>query len=248
MIDGCECVRALAATLLLLACLAPTDVRAADAASPGAREAVALIHGLYRTERSMQPLALHLAAAGYEVHNLHYASMRGSPEELEVEIEAQLAACCRAAPRLHFVTHSLGGILLRGVMARQEPANLGRVVMLAPPNHGSELVDLLGDSLAFVLGPTGRLLGTRQGSLPSRLPRPDYPLGVIAGTWSVNPIGSLVLPGASDGTVSVSSTWVEGMTDFATVPATHSFILRSGAAADLVVEFLREGRFEVSAP
>ena len=209
-------------------------------------EAVVLLHGLYRSERSMRPLASRLEAEGYEVHNLRYASTQGSPDELEAQLEAELASCCATAPRLHFVTHSLGGILLRAVLAHSEPANLGRVVMLAPPNHGSELVDLLGDTLAFVLGPTGRELGTRPGSLPNRLPRPDYPLGVIAGTLSINLVGSIVLPGVSDGTVSVSSTWIEGMSDFVALPTTHSFILRSDAAADRVVEFLREGRFEVS--
>ena len=87
----------------------------------------------------------------------------------------------------------------------QEPPNLGRVVMLAPPNHGSEWVDWLGDSFGFALGPTGSQLGTAPDSLPNRLPKPDYPLGVIAGTRSLNPFGSWILPGASDGTVSVSS-------------------------------------------
>ena len=241
-------MRAAVAALFLLACLTPPHARAEGSASSAAPEAVVLLHGLFRSERSMRPLAARLEAEGYDVHNLDYPSLRGSPDELESEIEAPLAGCCAAAPRLHFVTHSLGGILLRGVLARHEPDNLGRVVMLAPPNHGSELVDLLGDSLAFVLGPTGRELGTKPESLPNRLPRPDYPLGVIAGTWSINPIGSWVLPGASDGTVSVTSTWLEGMSDFAAVPATHTFILRSAAAADRVVEFLRDGRFEVSAP
>lgn len=240
-------MRAALPLLLLLGCVGAAAAAGEARGERGAPDSVVLLHGLYRSERSMRPLASRLASEGYQVHNVGYASTRGTPEELEAEIERQLDACCAAAPRVHFVTHSLGGILLRAVLARREPANLGRVVMLAPPNHGSELVDLLGDSLGFLLGPTGRELGTRPESLPNRLPRPDYPVGVIAGTWSINPIGSLVLPGASDGTVAVSSTWIEGMSDFAAVPTTHTFILRSTAAADRVVEFLREGRFEVSA-
>jgi pimeloyl-ACP methyl ester carboxylesterase len=241
-------VRSAAAVTLLcaLACVAATRPAAAGEAQLAGKapEAVVLLHGLYRSERSMRPLAARLAEEGYQVHSLRYASTRGAPDELEGQIREQLARCCAGAPRLHFVTHSLGGILVRALLARHQLPNLGRVVMLAPPNHGSELVDWFGGAL----GPTGRELGTQPGSLPDRLPPPDFPLGVIAGTLSLNPIGSLVLPGASDGTVAVTSTWIEGMSDFVAVPATHSLILRSGAAAEHVVEFLREGHFEVARP
>jgi len=208
-----------------------------------APETVVLVHGLYRSERSMTPLASRLEAAGYTVHSLRYASTQGTPDELEAQLEQQVAQCCADASRVDFVTHSLGGILVRGMLARHAPANLGRVVMLAPPNHGSELVDWLGPSFAWALGPTGRELGTASTSLPNRLPPASYSLGVIAGTFSWNPIGSLVLPGQSDGTVSVASTRLDGMTDFVALPTSHTFILRSDAAADRVLEFLRAGRF-----
>lgn len=235
--------------LALLAWLVATPLAAApaDESEPeSAREAVVLLHGLYRSERAMRPLAERLAREGFEVHNLGYPSTEASPDELEARIAAQIEACCAAAPRLHFVTHSLGGILLRGLLAQREPANLGRVVMLAPPNHGSEWVDWLGNSFGFALGPTGRELGTAPDSLPNRLPNADYPLGVIAGTKSLNPFGAWFLPGANDGTVSVKSTWLDGMSDFVEVPSSHSFILRSDAAADAVVEFLRAGHFRES--
>ena len=192
----------------------------------------------------MAPLASRLEAAGYAVHSLRYASTRGTPDDLEAQLEEQVASCCADATRIHFVTHSLGGILVRAMLARHAPANLGRVVMLAPPNHGSELVDWLGPSLAWALGPTGRELGTAPTSLPNRLPLPSYSLGVIAGTFrSWNPIGMWVLPGESDGTVSVASTRLDGMTDFVALPSSHTFILRSDAAADRVLEFLRAGHF-----
>jgi pimeloyl-ACP methyl ester carboxylesterase len=236
-------MRGLVPSLALLLAALPLAA-AADASEPeAARDAVVLLHGLYRSERAMRPLAERLAAEGYAVHNLGYASTESAPEVLVAELEAQLARCCADAPRLHFVTHSLGGILVRALLARGEPANLGRVVMLAPPNHGSEWVDWLGDSFGAALGPTGRELGTGPESLPNRLPKADYPLGVIAGTSSLNPFGSFMLPGDHDGTVSVASTWLEGMSDFVAVPSSHTLILRSEAAKQQVVEFLRAGRF-----
>jgi hypothetical protein len=117
--------------------------------------------------------------------------------------------------------------------------------MLAPPNHGSELADLISDSKLFrsALGPTAVQLGTGPESLPNRLPEPSFEFGVIAGTWSVNPISAFVVAGDSDGTVSVESTRLPGMSDFITVPATHTFIIRSDATAGYVVEFLRHGYF-----
>ena len=130
-------------------------------------------------------------------------------------------------------------------LGERRPENLGRVVMLAPPNRGSELVDLLGGSELFewIYGPTATQLGTDPESLPNRLPPPDYALGVIAGSGSVNPAGSLLIEGESDGTVAVEHTKVEGMRDFLVVPHSHTFIMRGEDVAEQVIAFLRTGRF-----
>jgi hypothetical protein len=120
--------------------------------------------------------------------------------------------------------------------------------MLAPPNRGSEFVDVLGDTAPFrwALGPTAAQLGTDPESLPNRLPPPDYEVGIIAGTRSINPLGALVVPGESDGTVSVSSTQLEGMADFVELPVSHTFIMYSDVVAAQAIQFLRTGRFERS--
>lgn len=209
-----------------------------------------LLHGLARTDRSMRPLADHLARADFRVENLRYPSTELAPEEIVENLHAQIAACCARAGRLHFVTHSLGGILVRAYLVRYGQPNLGRVVMLAPPNHGSELVDVLGHSKLFqwALGPTAAELGTHGGSLPNRLPPATFELGVIAGTRGVNPVGALVLEGESDGTVSVASTQLAGMSDFITVPSSHTFIMRSETVAGYVIGFLRHGQFQSAAP
>ena len=194
----------------------------------------------------MRPLALRLERSGYRVHNLGYSSTRSDPRALVDWLSGEVAARCAGARRVHFVGHSLGGILARALLARQRPAGLGRVVLLAPPNRGSEWVDWLGDWPLFeaLLGPTARALGTGPESLPNQIPAPDYELGVIAGTGSLNPVGDALLEGDHDGTVRVENARLSGMRDFLTLPVSHTFIMRSPQVARHVLRFLREGRFD----
>ncbi len=208
-------------------------------------DAVIVLHGLGRTDRSMSPLASRLTEAGFRVHNMRYPSTDEEPAALIAQLGLRVAQCCDSAPRLHFVGHSLGGLITRAFLAESEPENLGRVVMIAPPNHGSQIVDAFGDSALFewVLGPTASQLGTDPDDFPQSLPPPRYELGVIAGDASMNPVGSSMLPGEDDGAVTVESAKLSGMTDFVTVPYTHTFIMRSEDVARLTIHFLRHGRF-----
>jgi pimeloyl-ACP methyl ester carboxylesterase len=211
-------------------------------------ESVILLHGYGRTTFSMRPLQTRLEEAGFNVYNIGYPSMRRSPEELVELLDERLKSCCRSSTRIHFVTHSLGGILVRAYLAENHLGNIGRVVMLAPPNRGSEIADIANGSnlLHAILGPTVVQLGTGEDSLPNRLPPPWYELGVIAGIDDINPIGSFFVPEPSDGTVSVASTRLTGMSDFVTVRKSHTFIMRSGDVADYIIRFLHTGRFAAS--
>ncbi len=166
------------------------------------------------------------------------------------QLDRLLRDCCLEAPKLHFVTHSLGGIVTRAYVAAHRPVNLGRVVMLAPPNHGSPLADVVAGSsvLRFLLGSTAARLGTDPASFPNALPPADFELGVIAGTTSRNLIGAALIDGASDGTVAVASTRLEGMTDFITVAEAHTFIMRSDEVAKQTLQFLSSGRFAHADP
>ena len=218
-------------------------------AAPPPPDEVILLHGLGRGTSSMRPLVERLEREGYVVHNLSYPSTREGPAVLVDHLASQVRECCdRAQGALHFVTYSLGGIIVRAFLEREPPARLGRVVMLAPPNGGSELVDKWGDTWLFgaLLGPTAKQLGTDAESLPNRLGPPDYELGVIAGNRSYNPLGSKVLPGKDDGTVAVARTRVEGMKDFLVVPQPHTFIMRGSTVGEQVVHFLRYGRFRAT--
>ena len=236
----------LSRSLLLLLALAPASRALA------ATEHVILLHGLCRTGRSMQPMADALQAAGYVVHNVDYPSRTAPIEELSAPAIAPAVVACEqaGAARIHFVTHSLGGILVRDYLATRRPPALGRVVMLGPPNQGSEVVDRLGDWRLFaaINGPAGRQLGTGADAGPNRLGPVDYPVGVIAGRHSINWINSLLLPGPDDGKVTVARTRVTGMAGHLVLPCSHPFLPRDRTAIRQTVHFLRHGRFQDATP
>lgn len=232
---------------LLLVITGSLAARSSDP-EDGARvgEVVVLLHGLARSSFSMNELASMLEEAGYATHNIDYPSTRLEAQELGGMLHDRLNACCSDAERVHFVTHSMGGIVVRAYLAQHDLPNLGRVVMLAPPNRGSEWVDSLRELAVFewIMGPTAVELGTNADSLPNRLPPATYPLGVIAGNEVVNPMGAAVIPGDDDGTVAVESTRLEGMSDFIEMPVSHTFIMHSDEVARQVLRFLQMGHFD----
>ena len=154
------------------------------AAPAAASECVITLHGLLRGEGSMQPMADFLMQSGYQVVNLGYPSRDAPIAELAATVIPAALERCEGAERVHFVTHSLGGILVRHYLTDHNVPNLGRTVMLGPPNGGSEIVDKLGDLAVFewLNGPAGQQLGTGPDSVPNQLGPVNYEVGVIAGT------------------------------------------------------------------
>ncbi len=210
---------------------------------------VILLHGLARTHFSMLPMQHALSAAGYCVINVDYPSRQLPIEALaflviERGLQASRKQCdCKT---IHFVTHSLGGILVRQYLSQHEIKRLGRVVMLAPPNQGTEAVDFLRKVPGYSLlnGPAGLQLGTSPQDVPRKLGAVDFELGVIAGKVSLNPLLSAMIPSPDDGKVSVQNTRVEGMRDFIILPLNHTFIMRSKEAHRQTLHFLRHGQFD----
>jgi len=221
-----------------------SGLESANARSSG----VVLLHGIARTSRSLKKLDRALQASGFATLNLDYASRKKNLEALAEDIHPQIAAFAeKIGGPLHFVGHSMGGLLARTYVARYRPAELGRVVMLGTPNGGSEVADLLINHPLYraFYGPAGQQLATRKDKTLTSLPPIDYAVGIVSGERFIDPISGLfIVPRPNDGRVSVQSSRLDGMTDHVIVKTSHTGLPRHPIAIAQTIAFLQDGMFE----
>lgn len=210
-----------------------------------AQETVVLLHGLARTSKSMAKMETTLQAEGYQTLNIDYRSRHHRVEVLADQVREQIIAETNETTKIHFVTHSMGGILVRQIQKSAPIENIGRVVMLSPPNQGSEVIDKIGGQAAVqkVNGPAGNQLSTDPDGFVAQLGSVDFELGVLTGDRSINWINSCIIPGKDDGKVSVESAKVKGMSAYKVMHATHPVIMKKESVIQEVVLFLKTGHF-----
>jgi pimeloyl-ACP methyl ester carboxylesterase len=217
------------------------------ASADAMQDGVVLLHGISRTARSFRKMQAALEAAGYATLNLDYASRRKALEGLAEDIHPSIQRFADGVGgSVHFVCHSMGGLLARVYIARHRPERLGRAVMLGTPNSGSEIADRLKHLAAYraFFGPAGQQLGTqRDSAIKGLFPPIDYPVGIIAGNRSIYPITARYLPKPHDGRVSVENTKLDGMAEHIVLHTSHPWLVRNSIAIEQTITFVRDGSF-----
>jgi len=213
-----------------------------------AKGTVVLLHGLARGSSSMRRMEGALAAEGYTTCNVPYPSTQHAIATLAGDYVLPRILNSVESPQapLNFVTHSLGGIIVRYLARFGLVENIARVVMLSPPNKGTEVVDVLGGNWLFerINGPAGKELATSSSSLPNRLGPAHWELGIIAGDRSINWLLSMMIGGRNDGKVSPENAKLDGMKDFLVIHAAHPFIMKRRVAIEQTIHFLEHGCFD----
>ena len=232
--------------IIVISMVAPVSTTYAADEAP----LVVLLHGLARSDSSFKKMEKSLQEEGYKTCNVSYPSTKYPIEELVADfVLPEINKCLKEGVKtISFVTHSMGGILVRYIATQNIDFKIGRTVMLSPPNKGSEVVDALGGLWLFkaINGPAGLQLSTSNESLPNSLGKANFDLGIITGNQSINLILSSIIEGVDDGKVSVESAKLEGMKDFLVVEATHPFIMKNKIVIEQTKYFLKNSEFNHS--
>ncbi len=239
------------ALVLFLGCSAST-YRYRLTASTQSDECVILVHGLRGSSSSFESLQQRLTKEGYAVLLIDYPSTKFTIPTLANSLFSEVLA--RSGPEqfdsLHVIAHSMGAIMVRYYLQEHALDRLGRVVFLSPPNHGIELINRFDWCAWFrkFNGPGGMQLAAGDTNFVESLQPPDYPVGILMSSRSINPVASMFIPGKDDGRVSIKSAKLEGMRDFKLISTNHHVIMRKQATISAAIHFLKNGYFENPRP
>lgn len=216
-------------------------------------EVVICLHGLWRSVWAMEPIANYLNKEGFTTVSVPYASFRYELEDIVESVRILVKPWLDQGKKIHFVTHSLGGVVLKHLlehaMLDEEREKIGRVVMLAPPHQGSEIMDWLSNSpVRHVLGPASDFLTSEKMSQHSQQFPADVEAAIIMGERSAIPFFRKLLDASNDGIVSVDKGHLLGIKEFKVVDADHTFIASEPDVLEMVSHFLSCGSCEATEP
>ncbi len=221
--------------------------RLEDIEPPG-KHLVLLVHGILRSTGTFSALEKALIGAGYDAVAISYPSSRGTIEE-HAEGLARLLDRQEGTATVSFVTHSMGGLVVRHLLSRdgewKRRIEVHRIVLIAPPNRGSAIARLLEDIRAYrwIFGEAGQQLTPVE---VSRAPGLEHPFAIIAGGKGDGRGFNPLLPGDDDGTVGLAETSLEGAADFLVVPEIHALISNHQETIRATINFLKHGRFDAA--
>ena len=202
------------------------------------QEIIVLIHGLMRTYMSMRPLKSYLESQGYQVYYYSYPSAKYTIQQHAVYLNQFVAKLLEenSGVKIHFITHSLGGIIIREALfklSHTQLKNIGSLIMLAPPNQGSVLAKIsikIFPIITFFIRPLAEL-SSDEASYVHHVPVPDIKIGIIAGRF--------------DAKVPPSAAYLEGQTAPVVINSTHTFIMNHAKTKQLIMSFLKTGTFDM---
>ena len=222
------------------------SIREEQKLAPEQGKAVILIHGLLQTSNCMNQMSISLKDSGFVPVEFDYPSTQISIPEAAGFLN-KMVTSLEGFTEIHFVAHSMGGLVVRSFSTGTHDQRVKRLVMLGTPNQGAELADITQQVwlVRTASGPGARQLGTRPNGLIKKLPVPNYEFAVIAGARGTYAGWNPLIPGDDDGTVTVASTRLPGAADFGTVCKTHGDLLGDEQAISQTVNFLKSGRLRL---
>ncbi len=211
--------------------------------------AVILVHGIVRSSKSFSALEKRLKEDGFTVFGFDYPSTR-IPITESADYLKECVKSLEGIDEIYFVVHSMGGLVVRSMLMKNEDPRFKRMVMLGVPNMGAELADTLANNVIYkaIYGPAGQQLVTGQEGFIEKLPTPKFEFGVIAGARGTEGGYNPLIPGDDDGTVALSSTRLPGASDFMSRPVLHSFLMYNKECVECCSRFLEAGRFSEDKP
>lgn len=209
--------------------------------------AVIALHGILRSSKSWDALKRHLEPDGYQFVAVDYPSTQRSIEQFADQLQTVIASL-NGIEKIHFVVHSMGGLVVRRWCQTYSDPRIGRLVMIGTPNAGAEIATMLQKNLLFqaIFGPAGQELVAAPDNFIEKLPTPPFEFGVIMGSRGTSDGYNPLIPGDDDGVVTVRSARLPGAVDSLAVRCLHSFQCWNPEVMDATRRFLKSGAFRES--